>query len=381
VSSSADPRMPRRVLQVSRAVIEGGIDYHAEIARGLAEQGAEITTVFQRGWMSPERLENFPGTVVCLDANRRRLYKNPFVVALRLWSLSLRRPFDLAICHHLTPARAVNPLVRVGRVKKAYLVVHDYDYFAPGDHHGRKRNRFLSSVLGHQHWGVIGVSHAICANVQAHVSALSEARCSMIHNAIDIDSLERQLVPREAARRALGLRSDSFVFGTIGRLVSFKAHEDLIAAFASVHQQMPNSQLVIIGRGPLRAQLQRQIEDFGLAEAAVLYGFLDQAARYLTAFDAFVLPSHNEPFGLVLLEAMVCKLPIIASDSGATSEILPSSDQLFVTGDRAQLGRRLLDLYRASPQAREQIASAGYRRVHEAFSVERYRAAYGRLLR
>jgi glycosyltransferase involved in cell wall biosynthesis len=371
--------MVARVLQVSRSVIDGGFDYHVEIARAISHRGAQILSVFQRGLMPEGRSSEFPGRVVCLDAQRRRRYKHVPIFALRLWREVQRKPIDLALCHHLTPARAVDLLVRGGRVRRPHLIVHDYDYFDPADRDGRSRGRFLRSILK-RGWRVIGVSQAICDNVRAQVPEVPAAACLTIRNGIDVDGLEAALVSRQSARKTLGLTAESFVFGTIGRLVPFKAHEDLLEAFASVHAQMPDSRLVIIGRGPLQGHLEQRVRALGLEGSALVHGFLDQAARHLRAFDVFVLPSRHEPFGLVLPEAMTARLPVIACDSGGPREILPPEQTLVATGDRRALAQRLLELFRASPAERAALAESAYQRVREHFRIEAYRAAYAALL-
>ncbi len=368
-----------RILQVSRAVIDGGFDYHAEIAHAYGDLGASVLTVFQRGHMEMERQATFPGRVVCLDARNRRHYKQRSLFSLALWRLSRGNRVDLAICHHLTPARAVDPLMMLGRVRRAYLVVHDYGYFDPNDSEGRKRGRFLRRALSRE-WAVIGVSSAVCDNVRAHVPELPTARCRSIPNAIDVDGLLRRASDRDFSRQALGIPGKAFVFGTVGRLVPFKAHRELIDAFAAIQDQVPTAMLVIVGRGPLGPALEQQVHALGLTSRVVLRGFVGDAARHMRAFDAFVLPSHNEPFGLVLLEAMACRVPVIASDSGGPTEILPTPEQLFRTGDRRQMSQRMLELYRASETARSRIAEAGHRRALEGFQLQRYRRDYGALL-
>jgi len=367
------------VLQVSRAVIRGGFDYHAEIARAYVERGAQVCSVFQRGQMPAQKKAAFPGRVICLDAARRSFYKKPAWLTLALWKAVRGTPQDLAVCHHLTPARAVHLLLRAGLVRKAALVVHDYDYFDPADKHGGRRNRFLVNALRYR-WSLVGVSESICSNIRAQVPGLAEGRCRVIHNAIDADALQHRLLSRDEARRDLQLQPDDFVFGTVGRLVEFKAHDDLIAAFAQTCRLMPKARLIIIGRGPLESTLRTQVAAAGLQDRVLIHGFLDDAARYMKAFDTFVLPSRHEPFGLVLLEAMVSQVPVLASDSGAPGEILAADAALFPTGDRAALGAQLLETYRRTPEELEAWGLAGYQRARECFALGGYRAAYAQLL-
>ncbi|NJN45937.1 MAG: glycosyltransferase family 4 protein [Candidatus Competibacteraceae bacterium] len=169
------------------------------------------------------------------------------------------------------------------------------------------------------------------------------------------------------------------MFGATGRLVRYKAHNELIDAYARVHESMPNSCLIIVGRGKLREKLTAQIKGLGLEQKIKLIGFLPKAARYMAAFDVFVFPSHNEPFGLVLLEAMVNRLPILAADSGAVPEIIPHPDELFSTGDIAGLAAKLVAFYRMPEFARQALGEMGYQHLRQHFSLEHYRKCYRQL--
>jgi glycosyltransferase involved in cell wall biosynthesis len=367
-----------RVLQISRAIIRGGFDYHREISRAFADQPFQFTTVFIRGRLPDNETRGYWGDVIFLEAKRRKYFKLPWVVALKLLLLSRGKPFDLAICHHYAAAVAVNLLVKLGRVGKMYFVVHDYDYFSPADRPGQKRQQFVTRLLDRR-CKLIAVSKALRSNILNCLPGLEPERCVVIPNTIDDHQLTTLGLERQEARRALGIDPNCFVFGAIGRLVPCKAHSELIEAFAQVQTLMPDSRLVIIGGGKLHDVLAAQIERLNLAAEMKLLGFVPKAARYMSAFDVFVFPSHNEGFGLVLLEAMVNCLPIIARDSGPVPEIIPYHDGFFRSGDTGSLASKLLHFYRLPPEQRRHLGETGYRYVQQNFSLEHYRECYRRL--
>jgi hypothetical protein len=371
---------PVRVLQLSRAAIDGGFDYHREISLAFAEPTFDVTTVFIRGQLPPAEAARYHGRVICLEVERRKHYKLPWVVALKLYLLNAHRPFDLVICHHYLAARALTALMKCVAIPKLYWVVHDYDYFAPRDPYGRRRHRLFQHALA-QRCRLIAVSQALRANLLQTLPDLDPERCLVIHNAIDTPALLAQRLERQQARAALGLAPADFVFGTVGRLVPYKAQRELIEAFASVQAQMPTGRLAIIGRGPLHDELAGRIAQLGLENKIKLIGFLPQAARYMAAFDVFVLPSHNEPFGLVLLEAMAQRLAIIARANGAAPEILPDAEGLFAATDEvsAALAAKLLSFYRLPDAQRERLGESNYQRLRQHFSLANYRERYRQL--
>jgi glycosyltransferase involved in cell wall biosynthesis len=110
--------------------------------------------------------------------------------------------------------------------------------------------------------------------------------------------------------------------GTIAELHPVKGLDILISAAKAVHATHPNYQFVVIGEGDARSTLEAQIRAEGLEKSFILLGFLDNAATYLPAFEAFVLPSRSEALGLVLLEAGLASLPVVATKVGGIPEVI-----------------------------------------------------------
>lgn len=106
----------------------------------------------------------------------------------------------------------------------------------------------------------------------------------------------------------------SYVFLTIGRLSPEKDHAKLIEAFHGVHKAYANARLMIVGDGPLSYDLKRQVEAMGLQGAVCMAGQRSNPFPLMRAADCFVLSSNHEGQPMVLLEAMVMGMPIVATD-------------------------------------------------------------------
>lgn len=151
-----------------------------------------------------------------------------------------------------------------------------------------------------------------------------------IYNGIDVEEWKHKLSKVSFAEhdntRRDNLKSvtDETVFLTIAALHPRKGLIYLIEAFAKVIKKYPKVKLVIIGEGPQKDELQELIKNLKLDHNIVLQGYCENVESYLLRSDIFVLSSIKEAFGLVLLEAMVAGLPLIATAVGGIPEIVTS---------------------------------------------------------
>jgi glycosyltransferase involved in cell wall biosynthesis len=152
---------------------------------------------------------------------------------------------------------------------------------------------------------------------------------------------------REQQRQALGVPQETFLYGAAGRLVPEKGFDVLLQAFERAAPAA--GRLILFGDGPDRARLE------ALAPPGTIFaGYRPDLPAELALLDAFVLPSHHEPFGLVLLEAMAAGLKEAATASGGPLDILgPGHPFLVPAGDVAALARCLAQLPDAPPPAHD----------------------------
>jgi glycosyltransferase involved in cell wall biosynthesis len=139
---------------------------------------------------------------------------------------------------------------------------------------------------------------------------------------------------RAAARRSLGLAPGDFVVGAVGRLEPVKAFPALLEAFAAA--DLAGARLVIVGSGPDEAALRARAAELG--GRVLIAGFRRDVRDLYPAFDLFVLNSSDEPFGLVILEALDAGLPVIATATdGARAIAEQAAIRLVPVGDQAAL--------------------------------------------
>ena len=181
-----------------------------------------------------------------------------------------------------------------------------------------------------------------------------------------------------------GIPADVPLALAVGRLIAQKDHATLLHAFARVRPALPAARLAILGAGPLEAETRRLVAELELEDAVVLPGRTD-IRDWLERANVFVHTSRWEGFGIVLLEAMLAGLPVVATRVSAVPEVVADGETgvLLEAGDIEGLATALEGLLSDRERARA-LGEAGRRRVREEFSVarmaERTQAVYAEAL-
>jgi glycosyltransferase involved in cell wall biosynthesis len=140
-------------------------------------------------------------------------------------------------------------------------------------------------------------------------------RYRVLYYGIDFEPF-RHPADRDAVRAELGIPSDAFVIGHVGRFAPQKNHAFLVEVFGELVRREPSAHLLLVGGdGELRPAVERQLARAGLAEQVVFTGSRPDVPRLmLGAMDVFLFPSRFEGLGLVLVEAQAVGLPCVISD-------------------------------------------------------------------
>jgi phosphatidylinositol alpha-1,6-mannosyltransferase len=157
----------------------------------------------------------------------------------------------------------------------------------------------------------------------------------------------------------------------------YKGHDEVLAAFPAVLQQVPQARLVVAGGGDDRARLEAAAAGAGLRDHVTFIGFVSEAtlSELFTRCAAYVLPSRGEGFGLVYLEAMRAGKPCIAATGSAAEEIIVDGTTGFLVdpNDRQALSGSLVRLL-TEPDLARRLGESGRALWLERFSLQRYRA-------
>jgi len=183
--------------------------------------------------------------------------------------------------------------------------------------------------------------------------------------------------PDEKLREELGLQPGAKVLSVIARLTPWKGHQILLRALREVLQQEPAARLLVIGdtgfwESDYKETLQKQAEALGCAEAVRWLGFREDVPELLALTDVVVLPSRDEPFGMVLIEAMAAEKPVIATRAAGPMEIVEEgiTGLLIEHGNEGELAGAIVELL-GEPDRAEAMGKAGRHRAVELFDISR----------
>jgi glycosyltransferase involved in cell wall biosynthesis len=176
--------------------------------------------------------------------------------------------------------------------------------------------------------------------------------------------------------------AERFVFGSVGRLARIKNYGVLVEALAQLRAQQIDAQLLLVGDGPTRAELQQLAARLCIAEFVTFAGEVPDVRPALSVMDVFVLPSTDETFSNAALEAMAMARPVILSDVGGASEMVSNGVEGYLAGApslQIDIVQRLLTLSGDSP-CRAAMGLAAQRRVTAQFTAEAMFRRYRNML-
>lgn len=220
------------------------------------------------------------------------------------------------------------------------------------------RNTYNIPLVGIEHWsemGNISISPTIlqlARNTYPKLDKLITVSSSLQENILHHINLDKIHVTNNIVGKEFSYRkktdNNPLTIVSVGGLIYRKGFDILIQALSQIHSMLPTDwKLQIIGEGSLRNALQDIITEKNLEKYVSLLGSKNknEIATLLQNSDLFVLPSRNETFGVVYIEAMACGLPIIATDCGGPRDIVTEENGLLIpTEDVNALGNAILHM-------------------------------------
>lgn len=187
------------------------------------------------------------------------------------------------------------------------------------------------------------------------------ARCIQFHNAIDIQRFAFSGKKREEMRASLSIE-DRFVVGHVGRFDFAKNHEFLLRVFQRIADARRDAVLLLVGDGQRRSEIERIVNEYGLAESVMFSGVVSNVSDYLQAMDVMVFPSWHEGLPVSLVEAQANGLPCCISDTVPSDVKITECIEFLSLNDDPEVwaNAALAKAQEGRKQTCSQLTAAGY---------------------
>jgi len=352
-----------------------------ELGLELAERGHEVHFI---SYAQPFRLPGFREGVYFheVEVNRYPLFEFPpysLALAVTMHSVARERSLDLLHVHYAIPHATSAWIAREmlqdeGRDVKIITTLHGTDITLVGqDPSFRTITEF-------------SISHSDA------LTAVSEYLKDETNQAFDCPGCDIEVIPnfidRETYRRdeegchreSLAPEGEKLLFH-ISNFRPVKRMTDVVRVFAGVQHEVP-SRLILIGDGPDREAARRTAEELGVVEDVVFLGKLESVSELLSCADVFLLPSEEESFGLVALEAQGCGVPVVGTAGSGLDEVVEDgvTGRLHPVGDVGAMAESAVE-YLTDDGLWARTSEAARKRAVEEFSAERVVPMYERFYR
>ncbi|MDP1809216.1 MAG: glycosyltransferase [Actinomycetota bacterium] len=312
----------------------GGMQNHVlELVGGLSKKGYPVAVITPPNEMLELRLKLIDVASYQVPISDR-LSPTDLINIIRLARLLKRLRPDILHIHGNKTALVGGIAAFLAGVPATVVTVHSYLMYQNAKGLKKAVASFIDRRLAGRASKIITVSDSLKRSL-VDSERFESSKISVIHNGIDLDRWRNQPATRSIPTR-------------------------------------PNLKVIIAGDGPLFDELSKSIRDRRLEANIWLLGHVADTRPLLALSDIFCLPSKNEPFGLVLLEAMAAGLPVVAANSGGVPEIIEDglSGVLAPPGDVAALSGAIESLADDEGK-RRQLAAAGLAGVKTRFTLGR----------
>jgi len=289
--------------------------------------------------------------------------------------------FDVVHAHSPAPAALARVAVRA-------LPPASRPAFVSTEHNVWSSHAQVTRWANSATFGLDDAAIAVSEEVRASMPARWQRTTRVIVHGIDLDAVRALRTDRETVRRELGIAPGEVLAVTVANFRPSKGYPDLFEAARLVGERDLPVRFVVVGQGPMAAELARRHAELGLGDRLQILGYRPDAPRLTAAADLFVLASHHEGLPVAVMEAFAAGVPVVATDVGGLSEAVREGESGRLVPPRRPdlLAAAVADLA-LDPTARQRLglaaaaeadrfsATRSQREVEEVYRVALDRAA------
>jgi glycosyltransferase involved in cell wall biosynthesis len=361
---------PVKVLHVLRPVSGGMRQHLIGLVNHLPSDQVETIVVCANGPMGFQSVELPQAKIISLNIKGDFDFKNDLPIARKILHIALVEQVDLIHAHGVK-AGLLCLWATLNRRNRFKVICTFHNQFRISAQWFKNTvNRLIVKILANQVNRIITVSQAIRKELVEDLNIYSH-KIDYIYNGVDLAAFANLQPENDLLRQEFGIPRSAVLIGTVARLIPQKGIGVLIKAAAALRRTHQDVYFVVIGDGPYRETLELEAAGAGLKKYLSFTGFRNNVPQLLANLDIFVLPTLEEGFSIVTLEAMAAKKPVVASRVGGLPEIITADTGFTVPPAQPdQLAAALQDLI-VNPAKRVTMGNAAYERVKNQFTLTR----------
>lgn len=242
------------------------------------------------------------------------------------------------------------PIAKLYGVKNIILHAHGIKY----------SHKFLNGIRNRFMLGCVRpfITHKLaCSDKAAEVLFGKNSKFIIINNAVEIAKFKYNPAKREEFRTKLDIENN-FVIGHVGRFTGEKNHNFIIDIFLEIYKQDNNAVLMLVGNGPLKEQIEDKVNRLNLEKNVKFIGICNNVSDLYQAMDCFILPSFQEGFPVVAVEAQTSGLPCIFSDVITNKVIICDSIQMSLKDSSFKWAKKISEHHKFNRKDNSKILEA-----------------------
>lgn len=362
------PMRPIRLLYLADTADRGGGETYLFLLADRLPRDRYVLSIFcPSEGLLPERLRRIGVHVVPFEIPR---LLSPAALLRLIRLLRQHRP-DIVQSHGARPNFYAALAGRWAQVPIIVSTIHNSLYDYPISSIRRSLyllGERLTFTISDQ---TVCVAEALAQDLRGR-SGREPQKVQVIQNGVDLNTFDPSSVDRSKARREFGLEDETPVIGIVGRMTSQKGHLDLLTALVKIKAAIPSVKTLIVGDGPLRAELVQYARRHCLDDCCIFTGMREDIPAIIGALDVVALPSLSEGLPFILLEAMAMGKPVVATRVNGVSEVVEDGVTALLVPPRApeMLAQAVISLL-INRELGSRLGAAARQQAQQRFGLER----------
>ncbi len=362
----------KTIVYISQPVYGGVIEYLYMFLKNIDKtKYNNILIISEEYSKNIERFKPFISEVYYLPMSREIKLKQVIKSVIQLRKILKKIKPDIVYMNS-SMAGAVGRIALLFNTKtKTIYNAHGWYFNARISNKKKKFYAIIEKILAIKATKIINISKAEYESALQYKIAPKRKMC-LIENAIDFDKFKNSEQYRKQTRKEYNIAENEIVIGVVGRLSEQKDPMTSLKTFELLSKKYKNLKLMYVGDGDLEQEIKQYAMQKRLLDKIIITGWVNNVEKYIPAFDIAILPSKWEGFGLVIVEYMACKKPIVASRIGGIADIIKSEQNGFLaTIGNAEEFAKYIEKYIENKELVEKIIENNYNYAIENFDIKR----------